>query len=158
MLQLTARPMRLPTIVCTLLVSLGAQADRVTFVMRIANGKSIAETAVLVVAPQADGAREPIRIEATIPGTTEVDLARDVQWNVQLESDRFWTRTLLIDLREAQEYALDVVPAGVIKGRLLDEQGAVADADVILAFTPAGEPFPLAPDTSRCRTDDMGRF
>jgi hypothetical protein len=138
-----------------------SQATTVTFVLRSGDGKAVAtavSNASLTLTPEPDTGYQPISVEILVPGSAKVELPGEGRWNVELNSGALWSRALTIVPADSATHTLDVVPAGVLKGRLRDEKGNLRQVELMIGFTPSGQQFPLAPDTSRCMTDELGRF
>jgi hypothetical protein len=141
-----------------------ADAEPVTIVTRLAGehggeASAPAELLSLQFTPEpGDSGHKPLKLQVSLPGHAEIDLPADVRWRVELEDDRFWTRALVVSTVEAGARPLDVFPAGIVEGRLLDVPGEPQRSDLSVGFAPAGQQFPIAPDTSRCRLGEASRF
>ena len=137
-----------------------ARADAVTIATRWGGAAAPTEgtTAIVVLTPEAGSGHERKTVEVAVPGRVQVDLSPDVKWSVELDSRELWTRPFNLTPVAGAEHALEIRPAGTVKGRLVDENGILTRAELTVGFAAAGQPLPMAPDTSRCITDDSGRF
>lgn len=143
------------------LAAVASPAATVSLVLRGSRSEGMSEPArkaSLTLTPEPGSAHEPISIEVPVPGSTHVEIPGEGRWNVELNSDTLWARSSTIVPAESVTYSLDVLPAGIVKGLLKDEQGKLAKAELVIGFIPSGQQFPLAPDASRCMTDESARF
>lgn len=138
-----------------------AQAETVTFVARFAGEHAMGmpeATASITLTPAPPDTRDAKSLDVPVPGRVQVELSSDVKWNLEPTGSHFWTRSLMIDPAQGLTYYLDIYPAGVVTGQLRGDRGDLPRGDLTVGFAAAGEMFPLAPQTSRCRTAESGQF
>lgn len=158
--------MRVPVLASLVVVALCSttHAEPVTLVTRLVgehDSKSKPSAppklvTLLFTAEPGDGS--PLKFDVPLSGHAQIELPAGVRWRVELQDDKFWTRALVVSTEEAGARPLDLFRAGIVEGTILDVPGQPDRSDLSVSFAPAGEQFPIAPDTSRCRVGESSRF